>query len=447
MAEIRPLKAWRYGADAARDIGTLTSPLFDVVTEKQREALYRNPLNSIHLSVPQGPEPAVRASELLRAWKENGVLSLDLVPGIYVYYQYFFMPGSSKEYCRKGFICNVKAYDWSENIILRHENTIPQSVNDRIEILEKTLLNASPTHGLYTDPLHSLEPYMDESMLAPIYETEDYQGVRDVLSVIHDARVIRKFIDVLAPGKIILADGHHRYEGSLEYRKKKMKENPDDTGKEAYHYHMMYLTNSESDDLRILPTHRLITGFEDLSREELLQRLSAYFDIKEQEDPYGLDEIISGKKWAFGLVLKDGTYKLRLKPEAFEAMDRKFPECVRNLDLTVMHYFIIDRVLEIPLQEQRSSPKIHFSRSFSECLTNVMTDKARLALITNAVSMEEVKEVCYSGYLMPQKSTYFYPKAICGFLFGSLVQHEFESPVDPCFEVAEKATDSSGSRV
>ena len=254
-------------------------------------------------------------------------------------------------------------------------------------------------------------------------------------------------MDVLAPGKIILADGHHRYESSLEYRKKKMKDNPDDTGREAYHYHMMYLTNSESDDLKILPTHRLMTGFDNLGREELLRRISVYFDIKEQEDPYGLNEIISGKKWAFGLVLKNGTYKLRLKPEALETIDQAFPECVKNLDLTVMHYFIIDKVLGIPLQEQRKSQNIHFSRSFSECLTSVLTDKAHMALITNAVSMEEVKSVCYSGYTMPQKSTYFYPKAICGFLFGTLVQHEFESSVDSCFEVAEKAADPSGSRV
>src|SRR5690606_4492475 len=123
-------------------------------------------------------------------------------------------------YCRKGFICHVRTYDWSEGIILRHENTIPKAVNDRVELLEKTALHSSPTHGLYTDPTFELERYMDEAMTNVLLDTEDYQGVRDVLALIHDAAVIRRFMEVLAEKKIILADGHHRYESSLLHKKK-----------------------------------------------------------------------------------------------------------------------------------------------------------------------------------------------------------------------------------
>ena len=145
MAEIKPIRAWRYNAELANKIEDLTAPLFDVVSDKQREKLYENPFNSIHLSVPQGDHPAIRAQKLLSHWKTKGIILQDSIPCIYVYYQYFKLAGSAKEYCRKGFVCHIRAYDWKENIILRHENTIPKAVNDRINLLESTLLHASPT--------------------------------------------------------------------------------------------------------------------------------------------------------------------------------------------------------------------------------------------------------------------------------------------------------------
>src|SRR5687768_6170722 len=217
MAEIKPIRAWRYNYAISKNIEAITSPLFDVVSDKQRKALYQNPYNSIHLSVPQEPNPTQRASKLLADWKANGIIEQDNLPGIYVYYQYFKLAGSPKEQCRKGFISNIRIHHWDDNVILRHENTIPKAVNDRIELLQKTELNVSPTHGLYTDTSFELEKYMDEAIQVPLYEAEDYQGVRDVLAIIHDAIVVQKFIDVLKEKQIILADGHHRYEGSLVY--------------------------------------------------------------------------------------------------------------------------------------------------------------------------------------------------------------------------------------
>ena len=433
MAEIKPLRAWRYSDQQAQRMDDLVSPLFDVVSEKQRKALYQNPYNSIHLSVPQGPQPAERALKLLNEWKATGVIKQDKLPAIYVYYQYFKLSGSTKEYCRKGFICNIRCHDWEDNVILRHENTIPKAVNDRIELLEKTELNVSPTHGLYTDSSFELEKYMDEAILLPVYETEDYQGVRDVLAIIHDAKVIQKFIDLIAPKTIILADGHHRYEGSLYFKHQQQKNNPHHTGKEGYNYHLMYLTNTEADDLRILPTHRLIKGIPNFNAEEVLKKLEQYFTIKPVEDPDTLNEIILGKKWAFGILFKDSSYKIRLKPEMISTMTWHFPQQVKELDLTVLHYFVIEKVLGIAGKDQRKAESIDFDRSFSDCLAKVIRDEVQMAIITQDISIEDVKTVCHSGFTMPQKSTYFYPKVICGFLFGSIKEDEFQTPAYSVF--------------
>ncbi len=422
MAEIRPFRAWRYNSSLTPQIQEFTSPLFDVVSQKQRDKLYQNPLNSIHLSVPLGQSPADDARKTLIKWIEDGTIEQDEKPTIYVYYQYFMLPtriSKKKEYCRKGFVTLIKAYDWKDNIILRHENTIPAAVNDRIELLEKTGLNVSPTHGLYGDDKFELEQYMDEAIKNPIYETEDYQGVREVFAKIDDPKIVEKFVQKLEDKTIILADGHHRYEGSMVHRQKCKAENPNHTGDELYNFHLMYLTNSSSNDLRILPTHRLLTDLK-LSEEEFIKRLEEDFVLKQVENTSDLDQMIWGKKWTFGVIFSENAYKIRLKPEKWETMEWKFPDSVKNLDLTVLHYFIIEKIIGIKGKDQRKSTKIQFERNFTDCVTKVIRKEVDVAIITNAVTMTEVKDVCKSGFTMPQKSTYFYPKAICGFCFASV---------------------------
>lgn len=428
MAEILPIRPWRYHPDLLKNIETLTAPLFDVVSDKQRKALYQNPYNSIHLSVPQPPDAATRAALILHEWKAKAVIVQDLLPAIYVYYQYFKLAGDPKTYCRKGFICHIRTYDWKDGVILRHENTIPKSVNDRVELLEKTELHGSPTHGLYTDPHFELEQYMDEAIRNPLVETEDYQGVRDVLGVIQDAMVIRRFIDVIYPRNIILADGHHRYEGSLIYKNKMLKKFPGEKNR-GFNYHLMYLTNTESDDLNILPTHRIIKNLPDFDERTFINKLQDDFMVRHVEDSDTLHEIIAGKPWAFGLMMKDNCYKVRLKPEAFEKLNWPFPDVVKRLDLTVLHYFIIEKALGIPGRVQRQSENLEFDRSYADCLKKVIQGEAQMAIITNEISIEDVKAVCRSGYTMPQKSTYFYPKVIGGFLFTSIKDEEFQEPV------------------
>ncbi len=432
MARIIPIRAWRYNRDLSQNIDELTSPLFDVISEKQRRVLYEQPYNSIHLSVPLQSETAQQAHQTLDQWKAEGILELDDLPSIYVYYQYFTLPGDRREYVRKGFISFVKATSWDDEDpqILRHENTMPHSVNDRIEVLEETQLNVSPTHGLYFDKDFELEKYMDECIQNPIYSTEDYQGVRDVLGVIHDRAVIKKFIAKLGPQKIILADGHHRYESSMLYRERRKAQNPEHTGNESYNFHLMYLTNGEADDLRILPTHRLISGIEDFDQEVFMQKLSEYFIIKPVDNPNDISEIILGKKWAFGLLFGDEAIKVRLKPEVHRELSWQFPDVIKDLDLTVMHYFIIEKGLGIAGKDQRSSRNITFERNFTNCLSATMNGSAQFAIITQDISMEDVQKVCYTGYTLPQKSTYFYPKVICGYLFASIKQDEFELPFD-----------------
>jgi len=420
MAEISPFRAWKYNKELTKHIGELTSPLFDVATEKQKSVLYENPYNSIHLSIPSGDRPAENAGNLLKKWKKYGFIQRDTDPGIYVYYQYFRIAGDPRQYCRKGFICKIRIYDWQDKVILRHENTMPKSVNEQIELLAATRLNVSPTHGLYTDENFELEKHMDQSMRHPVCEAEDYQGLRDVLSVIRDQRVIDRFVDLMDEKQVILADGHHRYAGSLGYMQQQKAANAAHTGKERYNYHLMWLTNTESRDLKILPTHRLIKGLAGFDESTILNKLDKYFIVKPVTNPDHMTEIIAGKKWTFGLIFQENAFHVQLKPDVHHTLKWNFPPEIKCLDLTVLHFFIVQEILGIKGADQNTSDCIEYQRSFGACLTEVVKGEAQLALITNDVSIEDVKTVCGSGCTLPQKSTHFWPKVICGFVFSSL---------------------------
>jgi len=433
MAAIKPLRAWRYNTELSKNIEAYISPLFDVVSDQQREILYKNPYNSIHLSDPRGPGAVESAAKTLNIWKQTKIIEQDYLPGIYLYYQYFNLPGSREPYCRKGFICFIKAYDWDEGVVLRHENTIPLAVEGRVSLLKKTELNTSATHGLYSDPSFQLEQIMDECMIDPIVETEDYQGVKEVLSVVHDARAIRQFVEVLRDQQIILADGHHRYQGSINYRKYRTERNPHHTGTEGYNYHMMFLTNMEAKDLRIMATHRLVKGLPVMSEEAFMDRASEFFQVSPVDVPLDINEIILGKKVTFGVVMRNLTFKLTLKSGLEKKIDWPFPDIIKELDLTLLHYYILEKIWGIKGKDQRSSSHIVYDRNFTDCVTRVLEGESQMAIITNELNMEDVKKVCFSGYTLPQKSTYFYPKAVCGLLFGSIKEDEFQNSDYPGF--------------
>lgn len=420
MAEIKPFRAWRYRPSLLKHIGELTSPLFDVASEKQRMALYNNPLNSIHLSIPRGEQPAKNAAAALAEWKRNNIIMRDGVPGIYVYYQYFSLPSDPVPYCRKGFICKIRIHDWQDNVILRHENTMNDAVDGQLELLAETRLNASPTHGLYTDESFELESYMDACIQEPICKAEDYQGVIDAMGIIQDERIIAKFVERIKNERIILADGHHRYAGSLAYMQQQMRANPDHTGNEGYNYHLMWLTNTEGNDLRILPTHRLIKGLENFDETTIMKKFDNHFKIKPVVDAGEINEVIVGKPWTFGIIFAENAYAVSLKPAALAELKWNFPEQIKKLDLTVAHYFIIEEILGIPGRIQNTSGNIEYERNFTKCMTAVMKAEAQMAILINDVGIEDVKRVCGCGCTMPPKSTFFYPKAICGFLYCSL---------------------------
>jgi len=419
MAEIKPFRAWRYNQTLSNKIDQLISPLFDVVTPQRLLELYQSPLNSIHLSVPNGTPQ--QAGETLKEWKSNGTLVMDELPGIYVYYQYYQSPVDGTAKCRKGFVCNIKVHEWSDRIILHHENTIPGSVSDRLSILTETGFHASATHGLYSDPEQQLERYMDESISHPIYDVES-EGIREVVGVIHDYQVIRRFIQLIENKQIILADGHHRFEASIQHARHRRLQ-----GDLTPEYHLMYLSNVESSDLTILPTHRIINS-SGIELDHLLKSLKEDFNVTHVKSMNEGEALIHNNPANFVMISKTGCIHLKLKEGKAKDNPWPFPQDILDLDLTILHYFIIEKAIGIPGPEQRKSGKIRFERNASTCEQWIKNGEAELAFLTRPVSIHQIMSVCESGYTLPQKSTWFYPKLNSGYFFCSILPGEGRLP-------------------
>lgn len=437
MAEIRPFRAWRYNEEVIQDINLKFSPLFDVVSPEQLEQLYKIPNNSIHLSVPKSHEEAL---EKLREWKENNVIRQDPLPGIYIYYQKFSLYGEEQTYTRKGFVTMIRvAPEASGDDIVLHEDTITHSVEDRTSLLEKTKLNVAPTHGLYDDPEKQLEALMDEYMEHPLYSYIDYQGVINQLAIVQDRRDIQRFLDVMGDKKVYLADGHHRLASSREL----LRMQQDQIGPDSMvNFHLMYLTNLRSDDLRILPIHRILhLPKEPWNEGALLEPFREYFNITNitlSRQP--IYEELAGKKRAFGLVWGSSYFLLELKPEIdlLKEIELNLPEPVKTLDYTILHYFIFDRIFGMKYNEQHGRAEIEYIKDYSSVIKRAARNRKKIGFIMPNLSMEKMMEVCNSGALMPQKSTYFYPKVVSGLVFSSIDDHENQSPFDLSFGLAPK---------
>lgn len=429
MADIKPLPAWRYSIRLTDQLPDLISPLYDVVSEEQKKVLYQNPNNSLHLSLPQD-DSALTAKKTFDDWKENKILEQDALPAFYVLYQYFKIPDSEKQYCRKGFIGHIRAHDWEEEMVIRHEHTMPKTVTRQIEMLNTLQLHTSATHGLYTDTSFELEPHMDDAIATPLYDVIDYQGVRNVAGLIHDAEVIKKFMRVLRSRQVIIADGHHRYTSSLKLAQEKRKANPNFTGEEGFNFNLMYLTNAASDDLVILPTHRLIQRLPCFDKEEVKESLMKYFELSTVKDNWLLLKLIAGRKHSFGIIFKDENLVATLKPSINDA-HWDLQDSVKALDLSILHYYIIEKTLGIPSEQQVGSEHIRFHQNLKTCIEKVESEEMQMALITNPVTILEMQKVCANKNVMPQKSTFFYPKVVCGLFFSSIHEDEFSRSGTP----------------
>lgn len=424
---IKPFRGLRYSSKAGEDIVSLLAPPYDVIsTDLQNELLKKNSYNIVRLILGKKYDSDsdknnryTRASWLLKRWMSTRILQRDEKEAFYVYSQSYTTEGQTKT--RVGFIARKKLEEYGSSVV-PHEDTLSDPKTDRLNLIRACECNFSQIFGLYTDKEKTIDAILNEIIKnAPDTDATTDDGVQHRLWVVSGSDYIKKLTEAMEGKSILIADGHHRYESALQYYKEASEkgEAPEDVK-----YVMMYLTNSESEGFTILPTHRLVYNLQDLNPNKFLKKVSRYFEVEDipSSDSHRNDEaekviqqkLSMAKAPSFGLYSGEGKYHF-LK---YTASVKGGP--LEKLDVVILQNKILTGPLGIKSSELASETNVNYSQNINETAEKVDSGDFQLAFFLNATPVEHMWEVTKAGRKMPQKSTYFYPKLISGFVINPL---------------------------
>lgn len=422
MAVLKPFEGVRYNTEVAGDINTLVSPPYDVINEEERKYYHSlNDYNFIRLILGEESENDTednnrftRAGNYYREWKDNSVMKKD-IPSIYLYQQDFLLNG--KKSVVNGFIASVKICEYSENVILPHENTLAKPKGALEATIENTKANLDCVYGLYADKDFDLKlKVMDKYLeITPDIDAVDKDNNHHRLWVISDKEDIKTVCDFMADKQIAIADGHHRYETALKNRNKIREENYT-TEELPTDYVMMTLVNVYEKDLLVLPTHRVIYNVDQKLINKLVFELERNF-IVEPSKFSTLSEDMGKEK--IGLITKNAYYTVSKKPDVKIYIDAS--EYTKKLELTVLHCLILDELLGIDRQKLSDQTNVTYTRSLEEANDMVRNGDAQIAFICNDIPVKSILDIASQGEKMPQKATYFYPKLLSGLVTRDLI--------------------------
>ena len=347
-------------------------------------------LGERRLADTESDNPYTRAARLLADWIRSGILQRENEPSIFAYFQLFTDPDSGQPRERKGFIAVGAVEDYSEAVVHRHEQTLSGPKKDRLELLRHTHAHFGQIFMLYPDRALAIDKILDDAAGSPVAKFDDEYGVTNRMWKISDPAAIGAVQALMADKKLLIADGHHRYETALAFRK----ENP---GLQDAEKVMMTFVNMHSPGLEILATHRVLHGIAPERTQKIPARALDSFDALKQ-----LFRNPAPEKIRIGLATA-GALKLYER-------DRKPGE----LDVQVLHQELLHDALGIGEEEVREQKHIEYVRGLDAAFAKVRDGSAPIAFLLEPVGVKQVADVAFSGGVMPQKSTDFYPKLLSG---------------------------------
>jgi uncharacterized protein (DUF1015 family) len=446
MPEVLPFCGIRYAAARATTLSRLISPPYDAVSAAYRDELAaRSPHNVIHLDLGEerqgdGPDENryVRAARSLDQWLADGTLRQDPLPALYPLEQSFAGP-DGRPRLRRGFVAACRLHAYGEGKVLPHEKTLTAPKADRLEQLKRIPANLSPVFGLYEDEHaeggRALEAAIDGAG-EPVAEADSDDGTHHRLWRVDDPAMLAPLRRVLAEKKVVIADGHHRYESALLYRDLVDREQPGKPAHAGHRFIMMTLCSTADPGVVIYPTHRLLLGLVDLRLGRFVDELGKYFIIDTlQEDlrrPAGRAWAVSklsehsGKSTAFLMVAGEDRKGriLTLRDDAdLSSVPLPANVTLRDLDVTVLHTIIFQHLLGLSPRLQELGENVRFEMDAGEVVTRTLSGECQLGFLVNPTPMWQVQAVAEAGETMPQKSTFFYPKLASGLVLRR-IHHE-----------------------
>jgi len=449
MAQVFPFRAFRYNPARAPFERVLTQP-YDKISPAMQEKYYAADSHNL-ITVEKGrsnpndtPQNDVytRAAGSLEEWIRSGIVEQDPVPSFYAYSQEYTVPGTEERSTRRGFIGAGKLEEYSAGVVFRHEQTLSGPKADRLELLRHTQTHTGQLFMLYSDPerrVDELLPEVEES--APDTELRDEYGVTHRLWIISRPERVAAIQKTMQDQKLVIADGHHRYETALAYRNECRSRTGKTDPDSPFERVMMTFINTQSEGLTILPTHRVASNIHDFSwpavrrhlepwfaaeefpfsndakktevRKDFLARLVGAHAKRDANLPNGVTGRAIGvypadpqKSAFYVLTPRDGINLAQLLPNVSPLQ--------RELDVVLLHEGILEPALGITPQAVTAEAHLTYERDARAALEAVDTGRAQVSFLLNPCGVAQVMKIATAGEVMPQKSTDFYPKLLSG---------------------------------
>ncbi|HET8786729.1 MAG TPA: DUF1015 domain-containing protein [Candidatus Limnocylindrales bacterium] len=437
MPDLRPFRALRYEPSRVGDLAAVVAPPYDVIDAAMRARLVaRHPANVVRLEMPveepgDGPDDRYRrAARTLAGWRSDGTLRKDPQPSIYVYEQRYRVPGTERERIQRGFFARLRLEPYGpQSGVLPHERTLAGPKEDRYKLLRATGVNTSPVVALFDDPSGASEERISAVVGGPPdVDINDDDGTCHRMWALPASGdgpasiVAGALLEAAGADPVIIADGHHRYETALRYRdERRMTRSCDEDP--AFDYVLVLMLEATRQELTVLPTHRLVRGIGRGGAAALLARAAELFDVVPVASSDALLAEFSGDREAaggagrFGLWTRDGGAVLTARPDAFEPLLPAGGEAVRSLDVTLLGV-ALEHLAGID-PGAVAGGAIGYTKSAADAIGAVDAgSEVDGAFLLEPTPVAAIEAVAREGDVMPQKSTYFYPKALTGLVIN-----------------------------
>ena len=449
MAHIAPFRALRYDSARVRLPEVVTQPYDKITSDMQERYHAASPHNLVRIILGKAQDGDnkdhnvyTRAAESFRTWRSQGIFLQDPKPAIYPYFQRFVAPGTKQEKERRGFIALGRLEDYSANVVYRHEQTLSKPKADRLELLRSTRAHFGQIFMLYSDPAGELDNLLMSASSPEIELTDEYQVLHQVWNIA-DPSQLSLIAGKMKDKKLIIADGHHRYETALNYRNERRamaataavggvprERSSSGVGHSLedapYEMVMMTFVNMDSPGLEILPTHRVVHGLEGFSAETFRETARKYFSVEEVDANITAERAAAILRQAgqtgTAIVAVTGTraFLLDRPPGTASALLQGVSLRQQALDVVQLHKVVLESVLGLSEDSIREQRNIRYIRDAREALAQVREGSADIAFLMNPVRMAQVRDIAFSGDVLPQKSTDFYPKLLSGLTIYAL---------------------------
>ena len=429
MVKVKPFRGLRYNPDGFCDLSDVITAPYDRIHEQEQAEYYEQSAYNFTriiqgLSTPQDDTDNnvyTRARSYIQNWQAENVLIRDPIPALYVIEQRF-LTSDGKEHVRRGLIAALELSQFEQGTVLPHEYTLRGPKIDRLKLTEATQTCWGQIFMLYPDEEQvingMLQPFINSHMPAIVYDKVIEPNVEQNFWVVNDADVISAVTaEMQKHTPYIIADGHHRYETALNYRDEMRKKYPDASPNAAFNYVMVTLVSLNDPGLVVLPTHRLIHTYSQMSGQDVLQALTQYFDVHSVPDLASVrDYLADASQENPRCGFYDGTYTV-MQLKSLDVMADLLPRRssdFRQLDVTVLHELIIERVMGLSKESVIRRENLTYLRDPNPGLEDVDNGKANFIFLLNPTRIEHVRACTAVGERMPQKSTDFFPKVPSG---------------------------------